>query len=426
MRKCEVNLAHRDNPQSAIGNPQLEEIALRKCDVNLAHRDNPQPAIRNPQLEDSPIGIYIHLPFCTTKCNYCDFATAPYEEAIAKRYLSALVQEIEQSDLDSKLHTVDTIYFGGGTPSLVPEYFIESTLNVLAARFSIQSEPEITLEMNPSARESGRTRSYRSLGINRLSIGVQSFDDRELTAMTRAHSADEARRAVIQARDSGFDNTSLDLILGLPRQTAATFGHSLKTAASLPIQHLSIYILELHSGTPLHSEVSSRRTRLPSDDFVARQYLRLVPSLEAQGLLQYEVSNFARRGFQSRHNWKYWTRQPYIGFGVSSHSFDGARRWNNTRSLAHYLREVEAGKSPCEQENVVGDTDSVREQLFLGLRTCRGVPADVFNAFSRGNERLLGRWNSFRAHGWLEKSRGRYRLTTKGYLVSNEILSELM
>ncbi len=378
----------------------------------------PQPPV--------PAGIYVHLPFCATKCNYCDFATALFDERRAQRYLAALLREIDRAELNSNLLSADSVFFGGGTPSQVPEHFIEEILNALGKRFSIRHDAEITLELNPSPAESGRTAFYRALGVNRLSIGVQSFNDRELIAMTRAHTAGEARQGVIEASRKGFENISLDLILGLPGQTARSFAHSLVTALSLPIRHLSVYILELHSGTPLHAEVKSRKTRLPSEDFVADQYRRVAPLLEARALFQYEISNFARAGFESRHNLKYWTRRPYIGFGVSSHSFDGAKRWNNTPSLSRYLRRLESGLSPRESESAVAEADAARERLFLGLRMQRGVAVTAFEAFAAGNDRLLRRWRFFREWGWVEKKDGHYRLTPSGYLVSNEILSELM
>ncbi|HEY3130033.1 MAG TPA: radical SAM family heme chaperone HemW [Acidobacteriota bacterium] len=406
------------NPLSSIAcNPQ-SEIRIPQSEIR-----NPQSEIRNPKL---PAGIYVHLPFCTTKCNYCDFTTALFDERTAQRYLAALLEEIDRIELGENAPSADTIYFGGGTPSLVPEQFIQEILTALAQRFSIHQDSEITLEMNPSPAESSRVASYRALGVNRLSIGVQSFDDRELSDMTRAHTASQARQAVTDAARKGFENLSLDLILGLPGQTARSFARSLQIAVSLPIRHLSVYILELHNGTPLHAEVMSQKTKLPSDDFVADQYREIVGLLESNGLFQYEISNFSRAGFQSRHNLKYWTRCPYIGFGVSSHSYDGSKRWNNTASLSRYLRQIESGLSPREAENVVTETDAAREQLFLGLRMRRGVAVTALNALAAGNHRLLQRWRFFCEQGWVEEKDGYCRLTTDGYLMSNEILSELM
>ncbi|MBI4456433.1 MAG: radical SAM family heme chaperone HemW [Acidobacteria bacterium] len=384
-----------------------------------------EPVGRQP-VSATRIGIYIHLPFCATRCNYCDFATTLFDENMARRYLSALLKEIGNAELGSCLRTADSVYFGGGTPSLVPEQFIEAILNALTARFLIGWDAEISLEMNPSTAESGKLPFYRAAGINRVSIGVQSFDDEELVAMTRAHTAKEARRAVEMAVDSGFTNASIDLMLGIPGQTASSFARNLRIAASLPIQHLSVYMLELHSGTPLHDDVRFEKIMLPSEDFVAEQYGHLVRFLEPAGLAQYEISNFARDGFQSRHNLKYWTRQPYMGFGLGSHSFDGIRRWKNTRSLSGYLAGVESGSSARAEERIISEMEAEREQFFLGMRLRQGISEAVLDAFVQRNRLLQQRWQSFLDQGWVERMSGHYRFTTAGYLVSNTILSELM
>jgi oxygen-independent coproporphyrinogen-3 oxidase len=375
----------------------------------------------------SPLsGLYVHIPFCATKCNYCDFSTAVFDEAVVRRYLSALIREIHCVEVPSLLRSVDSIYIGGGTPSIVSEHFIGEILEELARKFTVAAEAEISLEMNPSPREAQRIGFYRSAGINRLSIGVQSFNDAELTAMTRAHTADDARAAVDRARRDGVRNISIDLILGLPGQTRLSVRPSVDAAVSLPVDHLSLYILELHSGTPLHGSIRAGKAALPSDDFVGRQYLDLVAALESHGLQQYEISNFARPGFQSRHNWKYWRRVPYLGFGVSSHSFDGVRRWNNIRSLRGYLERIESGTSPRENEAEVSAVESLQEQIFLGMRTCRGVHALLLDALVDKQDRLRRRWPWFLEQGWVKRADDRYFLTPPGFLVSNEILSEFM
>jgi len=392
---------------------------------------NPQSSIHHPQsaidnLQSQHAGVYVHIPFCATKCNYCDFSTAPFEEAIARRYLSALLQEIRCAEVEPHLQSIDTVYIGGGTPSIVSGRTVEEILEEVARKFTLVPGSEISLEMNPSRQEAERAGYYRSAGINRLSIGVQSFVDAELIAMTRAHSAREAQEAVYRAVENGFSNVSIDLILGLPGQDENSFRRSIETAAALPIRHLSLYLLELHSGTPLHHSVRSGESGLPSDEFVSRQYLESVEFLEFRGLQQYEVSNFARPGCQSRHNWKYWTRVPCFGFGMSSHSFDGVRRWNNVKSLARYLERVESGESPRENEAEVSPAESLKEEIFLGLRTRQGVCSQLLDDFIREKDRLQKRWPLLMEQRWVERRCDRYALTPAGWLVSNEILSEFM
>lgn len=390
--------------------------------MSRAESDRPSSLDR----PSSSLGIYVHLPFCATKCNYCDFSTAIFEGGLALRYQAALLKEVERTPLSPDVKHVDSIFFGGGTPSLVDQRFVEEILSALARRFSISAGSEITLEMNPSSEESAKTGFYRGVGINRLSIGVQSFDDRELAAMTRAHTSAQALEAVWHAAECGFGNVSLDLMLGLPGQSERSFMQTLNRAAQLPVQHISIYMLELHSGTPLHGTVTAGEVRLPSEDFVASRYRSLVPFLDSRGLAQYEISNFARHGFQSTHNLKYWTRQPYLGFGVSSHSFDGARRWSNPRSLQRYMERVEAGNFEGENRIDVTRSEAAREQLFLGLRLRQGVPAESIGLLLKRNAALRARWETFISEGWIEELDDSYRFTVEGFLVSNSILSELI
>jgi coproporphyrinogen III oxidase-like Fe-S oxidoreductase len=228
------------------------------------------------------------------------------------------------------------------------------------------------------------------------------------------------------AAEQGLTNVSIDLMIGLPGQSTRSFSENVKTALLLPISHLSIYMLELHTATPLHEQVARGGIQLPPEEMVTDAYASLVARLARAGLKQYELSNFARTAFESRHNMKYWRRQPVIGFGLSAASFDGVLRWKNTRSLGNYMQRVEAGLSLREEEIHIGEEESMRERLFLGLRLREGVPQEWLQTFCLGRERLKQRWNLFRRHGWVELSGGHWRLTTSGFLVSNEILSELV
>jgi len=360
-------------------------------------------------------GLYIHIPFCSSRCSYCDFATGIYQSELAERYVRALVAEIETSPYaDAR---VDTIYFGGGTPSLLDPSQLEPILGAARDRFDLAEAAEITLEINPGSATLERLRAFRELGINRASFGAQTFDDRELAKLGRSHTASDARRTFHDLRAAGFANVSFDLIAGLPGQTLAGWERNVDEALELRPEHLSFYLLEVHSGTPLAQHIERGVQPKPDEDLAAVMYEMMLERAAVAGYEHYEISNLCLPGFESRHNTKYWTGEPYFGFGCSAHSYDGKnRRWSNQRGVLEYVRLVEQGSEPLVEENELTTQDLRSEALFLGLRLMRGVNRDLCKEYETDVER-------FREAGLMEIEGDLIRLTRNGALLSNEVFS---
>ena len=360
-------------------------------------------------------GLYIHIPFCRSRCSYCDFATGLYESGLAERYVRALLEEISSASVAAA--RVDTVYFGGGTPSLLTATQLDRILLALRENFNVDPASEITLEINPGSVTLEKLHDVRELGINRASFGAQTFDDRELAKLGRSHTAADARRTFHDLRTAGFDNVSFDLIAGLPGQTLAGWQQNIDEALALQPEHLSFYLLEIHSGTPLAQHIQRGLQPEPDEDLAAVMYERMLERASAAGYEHYEISNLCRPGFQSRHNTKYWTGAPYFGFGCSAHSYDGSmQRWSNHRDVLEYVRLVEQGSSPISEEQVLTESDVRAESLFLGLRLMRGVNRDLCKQHETDVER-------FREAGLLELDGDYIRLTRNGALLSNEVFS---
>src|SRR5689334_9519042 len=320
----------------------------------------------------NPAGLYIHIPFCSSRCSYCDFATGIYQNDLAERYVRALIDEIRISELSQA--RVETIYFGGGTPSLLEPSQLACILEAVHERFEIDRQAEITLEINPGSATAEKLLAFRDVGVNRASFGAQTFDDRELAKLGRSHTAADARRTFHDLRAAGLTNISFDLIAGLPGQTLARWQQNVDEALELRPEHLSFYLLEVHSGTPLAQHIARGLQPQPDEDLAAVMYESMLERAVAAGYEHYEISNLCLPGFQSRHNTKYWTGEAYFGFGCSAHSYDGQmRRWSNEREVVKYVERVEAGSSPIVEEQILTVSDIRAESLFLGLRLMRGV-----------------------------------------------------
>ena len=370
-------------------------------------------------------GIYIHIPFCRARCSYCDFATGTYREAAAERYVRALVAEISVRNR-TEPRAIDTIYFGGGTPSLLEPAQLELILRAVHERFRVAAEAEVTMEMNPGTVTPERLSAYRAAGVNRASFGLQTFDDEQLRRLGRTHTADDERRTFAALKSAGFTNISFDLIAGLPGQTVAEWAHNLDEALALQPAHLSLYLLEVHEGTPLAEQLAAARLPAPDPDAAAEMYRLLLGRMAAAGYEHYEISNFCRPGREARHNLKYWTGAPYYGFGNSAHSYDGAhRRWANERAAARYVELIEAGASAVVETIELDERDVGAEALFLGLRLMRGVNLAAHRARFGADVRAqyaddLAR---FSEAGLIEMNDDMLRLTRAGVLLSNEVFA---
>ncbi|MFN0278130.1 MAG: radical SAM family heme chaperone HemW [Pyrinomonadaceae bacterium] len=375
-------------------------------------------------------GIYLHIPFCKSRCSYCDFATDVYRDAgSVENYINTLIKEIglfrsgtvEQME-QGGTKAVDTIYFGGGTPSLLSAKQVERILEAINFKFQISNFEEITMEMNPATVTPETLRDYLSLGVNRASFGVQTFDDRALKLLARGHDANDARQTYEMLREAGFDNISFDLIAGLPGQTLDDWRKNLDKAIKMQPEHLSLYLLEIHEGTPLAEQVRTGRQPQPDDQVAAEMYEIMLDRLDAAGYEQYEISNFSRPGFESRHNTKYWTLDPVYGLGVSAHSFDGRQRYANERDTAKYVEMIEkSGSAEVMRE----DIDLASEFIFLGLRLEDGIDLNLF--VERFGFDLMGKYQAeierLNEGGLIEIIGENMRLTRKGKLFSNEVFS---
>lgn len=378
--------------------------------------------------DPASLGLYVHIPFCAAKCTYCHFAIDPRrpDDERQDRYLRALRAEIEAAPAVA----ADTLYFGGGTPSLFSIDRLARVIDLARSRFSLPEHAEVTVEANPADLDAGGYRALRSAGANRLSLGVQSFDDGVLREMGRLHSAADSVRAVEQARGAGFANVSLDLILGWPGETAARWERGLARLAALAAPHLSLYVLEVEGRTLLTHRARSADLGLPADDLVADLYQRAVEALSALGLERYEISNFARPGFESRHNAKYWADAPFLGFGMSAHSYHGGRRWWNVESFGGYCRAVEerGAAGAVAGQRVLSPRERAQEALFTGLRRREGVDLEAFAAVHDVDvlsDYAAGLSAPF-AGGLIERRGPRLRLTDKGVLLSNEVFQVLV
>ena len=393
-----------------------------------------------------PLGIYVQIPFCSSKCTFCNFSSKVATQAELNAYLSSLEREISLLDSHRRASEasvsaprdlldlqVDSVYLGGGTPTLAGAGGLGRIFGALRRQFRFAGSPEITLEMTPDSADAALLAACRNLSVNRLSIGAQSFEDRELASVGRLHSAAAIGAQFRRARDAGFGNISLDLIAGLPHQTPASWAASVRRAVELEPEHVSIYLFEIDEKSRLGCEVLRHGERyaaagVPDDEFMAAAYEHAQDALAAAGFIQYEISNFARPGFESRHNFRYWTLEPYLGLGAGAHSFDGRARWSNEVSTQAYAERVARGELPVVDWRVLTAVEQIEEFFFLGLRQCSGV--DLGAARARWGRDAIEPWqkriDALVESGALEHSGGRMRLARGACLISNEIFQEFL
>ena len=372
------------------------------------------------------LGIYIHIPFCRSKCDYCDFYSLAGQEGRMDDYQKALITHMKETAPQTRGWQIDTVYFGGGTPSYYGEKRLRELLRLIAKRFDLAKDAEITVECNPDSVDLKMLQSLRRAGVNRLSLGVQSACDRELECLHRPHTFAQAVAAVSAARAAKFQNISLDLIYGLPGQTMEGWQDTVEQVLALKPEHLSCYGLKVESGTPLDYRVS-RGERLPDDDQQADMYLWTVDRLAQEGYRQYEISNFARSGFQSRHNLKYWLGRPYLGFGPGPHSDFGGRRYSFLRDLEGYISGVLEGGAVIDSSDLIPSRERGSEYLMLRLRTTRGIEEwEYRREFFLNFDPIEQKLEDYERHGWAERHDRRWNLTPKGFLVSNQLIGDLL
>ena len=384
------------------------------------------------------LGVYIQVPFCQTKCTYCNFRTGVVSAERYAPYIEAM--QIEMATAETRLrtadivwpttssHVVDTVYIGGGTPSLLDPQLLRSLLDLLKEKLPC-SWREVTLEADPETVAPGKAQQWFNSGINRVSLGSQSFVDNELQAAGRLHRAADIYNAVRILRGAGIDNISFDLIAGLAKQTAASWRHSLGEAVRLSPEHLSVYMMEIDEGSRLGLEVLENGSRysarqLPTEEAMTEFYQFAQRELHSAGYEQYEISNWAKPGFASEHNLKYWRREPYLGFGAGAHSFSGRQRWSNLHDAARYVSVITEGRSAVENVQTVSSEAALEEEFFLGLRQLSGI--NLTRIERQYGVSLQHKVDRLVSRGMVEQQGDILRLAPAKLNVSNEILTELL
>jgi len=373
------------------------------------------------------LGLYIHVPFCSAICNYCTFNRGLFDHALKTEYVSAAVKEIQRAAEASETGgaAADTIFFGGGTPSLLEPEEIGAMVETCRRGFALAFDSEITLEANPESVTPEKLAGFRAAGINRLSFGVQSFSDVELQRLSRLHSASRAREAFGMARAAGFENISIDLMMWLPQQSIEEWLTSVDALIALGPEHASLYLLEIYPNSPLRDSMTKSRWAVAPDDDAADMYLQAMERLDAAGYEQYEISNVARPGQKSRHNLKYWTDGEWLGFGPGAHSTRNGVRWRNVSATPEYIGAVQAGGQLIAERRVLSRQDGIEEALFTRLRLTEGIDldwvelrygVDVWRQYGAELQRFV-------EAGLLIYDDRRLKLSRAGMLLANEIMS---
>ena len=374
----------------------------------------------------STLGLYIHIPFCRSKCAYCDFYSLSGQEEQMNSYQQALLAHLAESAPMAAGYTVDTVYFGGGTPSYYGEKRLTELLRHIKKLYQVDKHAEITTEANPDSVNLKMLKRLRRAGFNRISLGVQSADNAQLVSIGRPHSFEQAEQGVQWARAAGFDNVSIDLIYGLPGQDQDSWKDTVERALRLEADHISAYGLKIEEGTPLFRRVQEGE-QLPDDDVQADCYLWTVERLAQAGYEQYEISNFAKNGLFSRHNIKYWLTQPYMGFGPGAHSDFGGRRYSFLRDLSGYIKGVLEGGIIVDEDDTIPQKERSCEYLMLRLRTCQGIEEREYrNTYRMNFSPLEKKLLEYEQNGLACRVGERWRLTAEGFLLSNYIISSLL
>ena len=383
--------------------------------------------ILTKRVNKTPLGIYVHVPFCRSKCQYCDFySLTEKHDKLIDGYLDATINHIRETGALAPNYKVDTIYFGGGTPSFFGADGLSTILTAIRRNFDVDMNAEITFEANPDSISDSLLKRLRAEGFNRVSLGIQSDDDAILEKLGRPHNYAQAVQAYHRIRKAGFKNVSVDLMYGLPGQTMKMWRETLDNILDLNPEHISCYGLKVEEGTPLY-EVREF-SNLPSDDMQADMYLAAVEKLRSSGFRQYEISNFARKGLYSRHNMKYWTGGEYLGFGPSASSDFAGKRFTLARDLHGYIKGIKEGGEVMEEVQDIPLRERAGEYLMLRLRTSTGINAEEYERlFLLPFEPLREVLKKHMDFYYVQlNEEGRWNLTPKGYLVSNSIISDLL
>ena len=371
-------------------------------------------------------GIYIHIPFCAIKCMYCDFYSIADREDSIPKFIEAINKEIEQCEIDVSEWMFDTIFIGGGTPSLIQEHHMDSILSCLNKKYDLSNLKELTIEANPGEAPKDRLKAFNSMGINRISIGVQSFQPELLKFLTRIHDRDQIFETYANARSAGFNNINCDLIYSIPGQTWSNWNKDLDTIIRMEPEHISAYTLTAEKGTDLFSMVSNDAISMPSKDQESDWFTRTHTILSKNGYEAYEVSNFSKLGFECIHNLHYWNIEPYLAFGPSAHGYDGRYRWNNARSLDQYIDRVMGGNSPISMKEEITLLGHINEKIGFGMRMIKGIDLDIIpNKFQKKFKKNINIIEQ-KYPNHIQVSGKSITFTQKGMLFADQLIPEML
>ena len=372
------------------------------------------------------LGLYLHIPFCRSKCDYCDFYSLAGREDRMEEYQKALVRHVVESSAVARNCPVDSIYIGGGTPTWYGEKRLLELLRTVKRHFCMAKDVEVTVEANPDSVDGKMLRRLRRAGVNRISMGMQSGSDEELRSVHRPHTYQQVEDAVAAVRAAKIRNLNLDLIYGLPGQTEESWHETVEKALSLGPEHLSCYGLTIEEGTPLAQRVA-RGEQLPDEDQQAALYLWTVERLAQAGYEQYEISNFAKRGYQSRHNMKYWMGRPYMGLGVAAHSDFGGRRYSFVSDLDAYIQGMLSGDEVVDESEKITRRERGSEYLMLRLRTVHGIDEwEYRREYMMNFDPIEAKLSEFEQKGWARRQGRRWQFTPEGFLLSNQLIGQLL
>ena len=375
-------------------------------------------------MKDNNLGIYIHIPFCERKCRYCDFLSFNADEPIKESYVEALLREIKENPHTTR--TVDTIFFGGGTPSVLPARLIARILDELRKSFNVREDAEITVECNPGTVDDEKLKIYKSARVNRISFGLQSADDAELEMLGRIHNFEDFKESFLAAKEAGFENINVDIMMALPGQLRETLFYTIEEVTALGPKHISMYSLILEEGTPLKESLPNLPP-LPSEDKEREMYKEATKLLKSKGYGRYEISNYSKPGFESRHNIRYWQLDEYLGFGIGAASFTEGKRFSNTESIEDYIKTDDFEKIKRDV-TILSKEDLMGEFMFLGLRMMRGVSGkDFYERFGEDMKEVFA--DAVKAHlqdGTLKVTEEGFSLTERGIDVSNYVMADFV
>lgn len=372
------------------------------------------------------LGLYIHIPFCQRKCNYCDFLSAPATKQVQNAYMETLQKEIREKATEYREWSVDTVFIGGGTPTSVSYEMLVEMVETVKTEFCLDNGCEITMECNPGTVTLEALKAYRSVGINRLSIGLQSTDDELLKKLGRIHNYEEFLETYRWAREAGFDNINVDIMSALPNQTLEQYEETLQKVVSLGVEHISAYSLIVEEGTPFFDWYEQDKLMLPDEDTERQMYYKTKEVLEKAGYFRYEISNYAKKGFECLHNVRYWVRKPYLGLGLGASSFVEGERYKNVSDLNEYI--TDNGYRKKEDAELLSEREAMEEFMFLGLRLTKGVSKVQFKKeFGKAISVVYAEViEELQRQQLIEEDEDRVWLTEYGVDVSNVVLSEFL